>query len=247
MPKRVVTDTDIGSTLEIDGGNLLQNKVATVAEALAGTDTEHSISPSVLMNGAVIEQIQSNAWEQQPDASAAQIAALSDNDEVLVKTASGDILQFRLGDIFTLDVSVIEGALTDVVAAGTDIVVNTDLSEASVATPNRTDFVVGSTVGATNYKVTWDDALTAMAATATERGSVELATAAEVLAGTDAERAVTPDTLNDVLPRQYFTSAPGDIPAAPVAGSTLVDDAGNGNMFVRFNDGTSDIWLDVSD
>lgn len=206
MTKRVVTDTDIGGTLEIDGTNKLQNKIADVPTATGATDTEQSIVPSVLFNSSVVEKIQSDAWDQQPAASAAQIAALTDNDVVLVKTAAGDILQFRLGTLFTLDTSVVEGALTDVLATGTDIIVNTDLSEAALAAPVHDDFLVGSTVGGANFKV----------------------------------------AIEDVVPQEYFTSAPGDIPANPVLGSTLVDDAGDGNMFIRYNDGTNDIWLNAS-
>ena len=44
----------------------------------------------------------------------------------------------------------------------------------------------------------------------------------------------------------YFTSAPGDIPANPAIGSILTDDAVSGDIFQRVNDGTNDIWLNIS-
>lgn len=46
--------------------------------------------------------------------------------------------------------------------------------------------------------------------------------------------------------QQYFTSAPGNIPASPAIGSILTDDAVSGDVFQRINDGTNDVWLNIS-
>ena len=69
-------------------------------------------------------------------------------------------------------------------------------------------------------------------ASSTTKGIIELATPAEVLAGTDAERAVTPDTLTDKI--LGTVSQSGGVPTGAV-----IEQGSNANgEYVKFADGT---------
>ena len=69
-------------------------------------------------------------------------------------------------------------------------------------------------------------------ASSTTKGIIELATPAEVLAGTDAERAVTPDTLTDKI--LGTVSQSGGVPTG-----AIIESGSNANgEYVKFADGT---------
>lgn len=74
-------------------------ELATVAETLAGTDTTRAVTPDGLFDATVVEKLLENGWDQQPNISAAEIAALSGDERLLIELDDGTLRQVRLDSL----------------------------------------------------------------------------------------------------------------------------------------------------
>lgn len=163
-------------------------EIATQAEADAGTDNTRAITPLRMVN--YVDQV-IGSIPGAPNATTTQrgIAELATNAETQTGTDTE-----RIVTPAGLNSRTSTESRTGIIAIATQAEVNAGTNNTKAVTPLKLDVVVDNTVtNLQNYVNNYvSNPGNLPNATTTSRGIAELATSAEVVAGTDGERIVTP-------------------------------------------------------